>query len=1113
MAESKGKGISHLVRQVAQDAKQKELATFGGSDPTANIFSILEYIEQPWGLAMKLRPAQRFLVKLYYNIELDSVLPEDPLKRIQISDMFNTRILYEFTELEYLKYLYNEGRCNIGAQDHDRRELILSIGRRGGKCVTGDTMVLTNEGVKFIEDMAEAPEEGFTPLTVSVAQEGKKRAQSAYFYNGGVKKVFKVTTASGYTLSGTANHRIKVMSEAGTVQWGYQDQLRVGTCVAIHRGTDLWASEYVNVEKYHNTDGRKDFDLPDVVDERWGKLLGYLVGDGSWSHTQGVAMTVEHPETWDFMKALFTELFGSYRVQMDKRTDNTGRLECPGIQIRRFLDALGWTIDTDRYGKRIPWVILRSPKSVVCAFLRGLFETDGSAEGGGRRITFSTASERLATEVQLLMLNLGIVSTVVQKWNKVTKRTYSHLQVKGVRSRRLFAQIIGFDSEKKTVPMLAALEVAQEGKSDTESIPCQYNHLRDLLEKVPKNKSGAGWVRSKLREAMGNTVKPSSGEDLSYTRLNRLVSVAKELGVEGPEVEHFQHLADLDYFYDPIVSIVEGEEQVYDLNVPEGAAFVANGMVNHNTTLSGIFASYEVYRLLNMYNPQAYYGLPNGNRIQIISVATDKEQAGLLFNEVTTHVAKCDYFNPYVSNNTLTHVNFRTPYDIAKFGPAARHDNGKFVSLNGKATIRVTFKSCIAKGLRGSGNIMIIMDEAAHFQDKGASSAEEVYNAVVPSSAAYSRKDPASGMPLINPETGKKAPVESRIIMISSPLGKSGKFYEKFDLAMRAGEGSENILAVQAPTWEINPTITDDYYRNKYHENPQVFMVEHGAQFSDQARGWIERKEDLQKCIVPMARPKLSAPPRMPHQMGIDVGLVGDGTAVAITHVEGDKIVHDYHEVWYAGIDWRESNPHLERHTVDYARTLADLVRLDFDALSEWIEVLCKRFYISSGIFDRWNGIPLEQSLHKKGLKQFKSEFFTRDQASKIYQTAKMYMFDERLVLYDHPIPEVAKGGEKHSPLISELLALQANHVSKNIVLVEAPKKVGSHDDLSDALMRAIWLSSETISNQKHISHGSSSITRPHVGSVMNPQRYQLSRARSHGVSDRSVFGRRSRVR
>ncbi len=1097
----KSGGMSNLLREAGQTAKLQaesvlQVPQIVGGAVVPNlprIFNILDYIEQPWGLAMKLYPVQRFLVKLYYFMPLD-----DRDRNIEIPDMFNTRVLYRFTEVEYLHYLYEEGRCNIGEQDQERRDLLLAIGRRSGKCVEEGTLIPTSRGVFRIEELGEAPVEDFSAVQVGVAQEAGRYSEASAFYNGGVKPTYAVRTESGYSLAGTANHRVKVLAPSGRVEWCYLDEIRPGDFVALNRTTDLWASEYLDLRPHHNNDGYKDVALPEVLDESLGNLLGYLVGDGTWGDGHAVALTVEHPETWDHLRALLTRHFGEPRVQMDKRTAGTGRLEVCSVRARRFLDALGWALGTARDEKMVPWVILRSPRTVVCAFLRGLFETDGCAESGGGRITFSSASFRLAHEVQVLLLNLGIITSVRGKWDSKTKRRYANLAIKGARSRRRFAELVGFDSDKKRLPMLAALETAQEGKSDTESIPHQHRCVRDWLESIPKRnpaRGELGWGRSRLREVLGNACKPSQGEDLTYPRLRKAIEVAKELGAGTKETGHFEELLRLDYFYDAVVTVEQREGQVYDLTVPDGQSFVGNGMTNHNTTLSGVFASYEVYRLLNLHNPQKFYGLPNGNRIQLISVATDKDQAGLLFNEVTSHLAKCEYFKPFIANNTLSHIQFRTPYDIEKYGPTARHQDGKFVSFNGKATLRVTFKSCIAKGLRGSGNAVVILDEMAHFQDKGQSSAKDIYDAVTPSTAAFSPKDPANTAKPIGP-------VEARVICISSPLNKAGKFFELFHLAMSRGQGSENLLAIQAPTWEVNPTLPSSYYRRKYHEDPAVFMTEHGAQFSDRVRGWLEREQDLLACINVDHRPKDFGIPRYPHQMGIDIGLVGDGSAIAVTHVENNRIVLDYHEAWYAGVDWRETNPHLgSKFPTEYARGLAGVERLDFDEIAKWIIATTKRFYITDGLFDRWNGIPLEQALIKAGLKQFKSEFFTRDQTSKMYQAVKMILFDEGLVLYDWPVPE----GAKHSPLIAELLDLQAQQMSKNIVLVAAPETAGHHDDMADALIRAVWLSAQKMTSRKLLL-GASQGVNPQNTTTASLARYQIARARKHGgFSERTI--------
>ena len=1112
------KGLSNLIRQTGEDAKKdaRQGISRVGKTSSDDIFDILTYIESDWGLNMKLYPAQRFVVKLYYFLELDDTLPEEETKKIKVRDFLTGEVKYTFTEKEYLHFLYNEGRCNIGEQDRERRELLLSIGRRGGKCNRGDSLVLTDKGLFRIEDLGDPAGPEWQSLDIGVAQEGLKTARSSHFYNNGLAKTKAIRTKSGYFLEGTPHHRIKVMSEEGIVQWRQLGQLREGDFVAIHRNTDLWASDYVDVTPYLPT----KWSIPsNVLDEDLGHLLGLLVGDGTWVQSSYIELTGLKDQI-DLAGPVFEKALGHPgRIFPDKRgkgwrrrfdRTSTGAPFGGASEVRRFLHNLGWTTTCKRDKKRIPWSILRSPKSVVCAFLRGLFETDGAVEGS-RKVTFSTASEALATEVQLLLLNLGIVCSLRSKWNKTTCKNYYHLYLKGQRSYRAFSELIGFDSKRKIASLMSCLETSCVGKSDTENIPHQALHLKEVLNSIPKRnpKRGEfGWSRSAVRDKMGNTIKTAK-EGLTYTRL---AAVLKEAKLHAPPefLDHFQELLELNYFYDRVIAVEEAESPVYDLTVPDGESFVANGMVNHNTTMSGIFASYEVYRLLNLYNPQAYYGLPNGNRIQIISVATDKDQASILFNEVAGHLAKCDYFRPYQANNTQSQVNFRTPYDIEKFGSIYR-ENGKFASFNGKASVRLTFRGATGKGLRGAGNIVIILDEFAHFLDSGPASAEEIYKAVTPSAAAFSPKNPDNPMEVLKDEFGEEYSKESRIVCISSPLGKSGKFYALYDQAMKNGKGAENMLAIQAPTWEINPTVPLGDLQQAYYADPKAFSVEFGAEFNDQLSGWIEREEDLMACVDPKLRPVLQARPKMPHNMGIDIGLAGDGSSISITHVEGDKIIHDYHETWYAKKSWYEANPHLTHPISNYAKTLENVERLDFDEIALWIKLLCKKFQIRAGLFDRWNGIPLEQSLHKSGLKQFTCEHFTRDQSSKIFQSAKMMMYDEKLVLYDYPIPERVEssgGGTPHSPHIAELLSLRAKMISKNILLVEAPQKEGSHDDFSDAFVRSVWLSIQQMTSEKHISHGyiSGTGTRgAHSASRASLQAFQTMKARRHGLNPRSV--------
>jgi phage terminase large subunit-like protein len=94
-----------------------------------SVVDIITFVEAPWGLNFKLFPAQKFMLKCYYGLPLDG-----RIKNIEVPDVVNDRILFTFTEVEFLQWLYEEGRCNTNiVEGKIFRELILVIGRRSGK--------------------------------------------------------------------------------------------------------------------------------------------------------------------------------------------------------------------------------------------------------------------------------------------------------------------------------------------------------------------------------------------------------------------------------------------------------------------------------------------------------------------------------------------------------------------------------------------------------------------------------------------------------------------------------------------------------------------------------------------------------------------------------------------------------------------------------------------------------------------------------------------------------------------------------------------------------------------------------------------------------------------
>lgn len=473
---------------------------------------------------------------------------------------------------------------------------------------------------------------------------------------------------------------------------------------------------------------------------------------------------------------------------------------------------------------------------------------------------------------------------------------------------------------------------------------------------------------------------------------------------------------------------------------------LAVGRRSGKTYLCACIAAYEIYKLLLKECPQDFYGLSKTNTIGVVSIATNKDQAKLLYDEASGHFSNCAFFHEFTANNTQSFVKFQTPHDIKQYGrytddPSAR------------SSMRMTFLPCVASGIRGPGNIVIILDELAHFNDSGESDAQKVYTSVKPSLAAFSPKDP-------NNRLKELGPVEGRMISISSPLGRQGHFYNLFMQAMKGGRAAKNMLAIQAPTWEVNPSVEADFLEEMFAQDSVAFFTEFGAQFLDATRGWIDVHADLFACIDKTTKPITKGVPKRPYFLGVDIALVGDYSAVSVGHLDGDgRIVLDLMERIKAG-----------------EGQFRDQERLDFDAVADWIYNISRRFYIVHGIFDTWAGIPFEQALQKRGLSTIVSQMFTKPMTSQIFQNFKDMMWDNRIVLYDYPREEVDGETTKHCDYITELLELQATYHSQYVTTVEAPNVKGKHDDYSDALVRMVWLASQHLGKRKYIAGAPSQI-------------------------------------
>ncbi len=384
------------------------------------------------------------------------------------------------------------------------------IMNEGWACVQYDTLVPTSRGFLKAGELATARQR----VRVSDGEGLQSVCDWAEFAD---RETVAIRTRRGLMLTGSTTHRV-MLPDGG---WKRLDELAVGDRVKMARGSDLWARQPVRLawepkrrlsladiaeevgvtpqtlsrhrrgvqtrksdeltvalEKYeaqalsmtimHNK--QRPVTIPAVVDEPFAAFLGYLIGDGHISDTKRtLGLTTGDEPQADHFAELVQSLFG---ITPRKQWDETKwRVKFSSGMVRDFLVSLGLTTGFSARQKTVPDCILRSPKTVVAAFLRALYDCDGYA--GKQGVILSTSSEKMGEVVQLLLLNFGILSA-----RRPHKDDCWHVHTMG-ESAKVFEAEIGFGLARKTDKLRAYLTDRQWFKAeptDDEVVSIERGH-------------------------------------------------------------------------------------------------------------------------------------------------------------------------------------------------------------------------------------------------------------------------------------------------------------------------------------------------------------------------------------------------------------------------------------------------------------------------------------------------------------------------------------------------------------------------------------------------------------------------------------------------------------
>jgi len=442
---------------------------------------------------------------------------------------------------------------------------------------------------------------------------------------------------------------------------------------------------------------------------------------------------------------------------------------------------------------------------------------------------------------------------------------------------------------------------------------------------------------------------------------------------------------------------------------------VVAGRRGGKSVTSACISDYEMYKLIKKPDPSDHYGFPPKTKICVMNVAPTDDQAKDLYGVTHSFAMNCPYLKERMINQTKNYFNLQTDDD--KKSPRKKH--ASIVGISGGSA---------SNALRGKNNIVVLMDEFAFFLDNGGRFAgNEVYRALTPSIANFGG--------------------DGKIVCISSPYAKYGAFWDRYNQSLNE---KDTTLMFKMYSAMMNPNVDSQLLKIAYRRNRTEFMCEYGGEFSDSITSWFDEEEKA-KIKIQNRVMHNRGETHVSYFMGIDLGLKNDGTGIAIAHrnEETRKIILDYVDLQYSGSSdiWEIDNT-IYSNCNKYAKYAI----IPVDEIVNDIVELCKWYPIKSGWFDQWNGYGLHEQLVNRGLKQFRMEQITDTMNNEIYQLVKNLMMDGMVELYNHPV------------LIPELFGLESERRSKNKIIVRAPNLRGAHDDLSDAVARAVY---EAYSNYK----------------------------------------------
>ena len=317
----------------------------------------------------------------------------------------------------------------------------------GWACATADSLLVTECGLLRFDQIVNARQ----AINVASGKPGASHPISDFHKEENVPTI-KITTRRGYAIEGALEHQIQLADGS----YKFLKDIQAGDRIALAHGTEIWPQEPVPIDAadFKNLRLHKS-----VLDTALAHLLGCFISRGK-VFRNGIIIRCDDEQ---LAGEIASEAECAYGILIGVRKINNGRsyhwnVEMRSCELLRLLESFGVDLAAQTKNKKIPDAILRSPRRVVSAFLRGYFETESRVDANG--VTRANLNEELARALQILLLNFGIVAS-----RKQQGQSGFQLRVSGESAAR-FQTEIGFEDDRKLVALTAYIARSETVKRE-----------------------------------------------------------------------------------------------------------------------------------------------------------------------------------------------------------------------------------------------------------------------------------------------------------------------------------------------------------------------------------------------------------------------------------------------------------------------------------------------------------------------------------------------------------------------------------------------------------------------------------------------------------------------